>query len=62
MIFDARFDDDTLAIFDGATGEQLDALAVIPNHMPDLEKLVAEMSPDIAWQLARMADARAIGF
>jgi hypothetical protein len=35
---------------------------VIPNHLPDLEKLISEMSPDIAFQVARIADARAAGF
>jgi hypothetical protein len=62
MFYSAWVNSDSLRMFSKKNGEQYDAIAVIPNHLPDLEMLVAELPRDLAWQVARMADARAAGF
>jgi len=59
MKYEAIVDSRTLAMQDARTGEALDAVAVIPDHLPDLAKLVAAMSPDIAAELTKMAESRA---
>ncbi|MGN6329523.1 MAG: hypothetical protein ACTHL5_11340 [Rhodanobacter sp.] len=59
MKYEAIVDSNTLAMRNARTGEPLDAVAVIPDHLPDLAKLVAAMSSDTAVELARMAESRA---
>jgi hypothetical protein len=62
MSYAALIDEVTLSMTDKDTGKELDAVAVIPGHAPDLMILVNMLSSDQARQLARMADARAEGF
>ncbi len=62
MFYTALINSDTLRMTSKKTGEYFDAVAVIPGHAPDMEKLLNMLSPDEARELARMADARAEGF
>ena len=40
-------------------GEAIEAIAVHPNHLPDLVRLLAEVPPELAGELARLAAHRA---
>ena len=60
MNYRATIDSGTLAMYD-ADGLRLDAVAVIPDHAPDLARLVNMLSPEMAALLAEMADSRAAG-
>ena len=62
MFYTALINSDTLRMTSKKTGEYFDAVAVIPGHAPDMEKLLNMLSPDEARELAPMADARAEGF
>lgn len=62
MFYSAWVNSETLRMFNKRTGGHFDAVAVIPGHAPDMEKLLNMLSPDEARELARMADARAEGF
>lgn len=62
MFYSAWVNSETLRMFNKRTGEHYDAVAVIPGHPSDMEKLLNMLSPDEARELARMADARAEGF
>lgn len=62
MFYTALINSETLRMTSKKTGEYFDAVAVIPGHAPDMEKLLNMLSPDEARELARMADARAEGF
>lgn len=62
MRYNAIVDSETLAIVDSRTQEATDAVAVIPNYFPDLERLVQMVPRDLAGKLARMAAWRAAGF
>ncbi|WP_417473450.1 hypothetical protein [Luteimonas mephitis] len=61
MLYEAKIDSDTLTMFDRATGEALDAVAVIPGHAPDLVALVNMLPPSLAADLEHLAGLRASG-
>ena len=62
MFYSAWVNSETLRMFNKKTGEHFDAVAVIPGHAPDMERLLNMLSPEEARQLARMAEAHADGF
>ncbi|UNK57161.1 hypothetical protein MNQ95_13645 [Pseudoxanthomonas daejeonensis] len=59
--YEATIDSETLEIIDKKTQSPVDAVAVIPDHLPDLERLVAMVPRDLAEHLARLAAWRALG-
>ena len=61
MLYEALVNSQTLEMSNRETQEPLDAIAVIPNHAPDLEALVAQVPPELAGELARLAVWRAQG-
>lgn len=61
MLYEALVNSDTLEMLSKETREPLDAIAVIPNNAPDLAALVAQVPPELAWELARLAAWRAHG-
>lgn len=62
MRHEASFDNETCAMFNLATQEPLDVLAVLPGHAPDMALLVDMLTPEQAGELARMAAWRALGW
>lgn len=61
MQYRAIINPDAMTMRDAETCERLDALAVIPWHMPDLEVLVRHVPRELAGELARLAAWRAVG-
>lgn len=61
MRFEAVCYDSTIEMRSRKTGELLDVVAVMPDHLSDLAALVSLVPRDMAGELARMASDRAAG-
>jgi hypothetical protein len=58
IMYEATVDEVTGAMT-ASTGEAIEAIAVHPHHLPDLVRLLAEVPPALAGELARLAKHRA---